>query len=97
MDKTPIEVALETATELGLDKTTMRQIEQLAVPEVKQLTSKQIKSIRSKAKLSQSVMALCFNVKPTTYQKWERGETKPKGAALKLLNIAHKGGLDAII
>ena len=97
MEKTPMKVALETAADLGFEKTTMRQIEQLAVPRVKQLTPKQIKGIRSKAKFSQGVMALCLNVKPSNYQKWERGETIPKGTALKLLNLAYRDGLGTII
>lgn len=95
-DKTPMEVALETAQDLDFDKATMHEIEQLAVPKVKTLSPRQIKVMRTKAKFSQAVMARFLNVNLSTYQKWERGETIPKGAPLKLLNIVYDNGIAAL-
>jgi DNA-binding transcriptional regulator YiaG len=95
-DKNPMEVALETAQSLGFDKATMREIEQLTIPEVKVLSPRQIKIMRTTAKFSQGVMARALNVNLSTYQKWERGETIPKGAPLKLLNIVHKNGIEML-
>ena len=95
-EKTPMEVALETAYELGFDKATLREIEQLAIPQVKPLSPSQIKKMRTKANFSQGVMAKLLNVNLSTYQKWERGETIPKGAPLKLLNIVHKSGIETL-
>jgi len=37
-----------------------------------------------------------LNVSPYTVKHWERGEKHPSGAALKLLNIVAKKGLEAI-
>ena len=95
-EKTPLEVALETAQALSFDKATLRELEHLAVPEVKVLSPRQIKQMRTKAKFSQGVMARFLNVNLSTYQKWERGETIPKGAPLKLLNIVYKNGVQAL-
>ncbi len=96
-EQTPFEAALEIANDFGFDKATIKEIEDLAVPEVIQLTPKQILTIRIKANCSQGVMAIYINVNPSTYQKWERGEVIPKGAQLKLLNIAYGNGLNALI
>ena len=95
-EQTPLDAALEIANDFGFDKATIKQIEDLAVPEVKQLSPKQILTIRIKANCSQGVMARYLNVNPSTYQKWERGEVVPKGAPLKLLNIAYGKGIDAL-
>ena len=95
-EQTPMDAALEIANDFGFDKATIREIEELAVPEVKKLTPKQILTIRIKANCSQGVMARYLNVNPSTYQKWERGEVVPKGAPLKLLNIAYGKGLSAL-
>ena len=95
-EQTPMDAALEIANDFGFDKATIREIEELAVPEVKQLSPKQILTIRIKANCSQGVMAKYLNVNPSTYQKWEQGEVVPKGAPLKLLNIAYGKGLGAL-
>lgn len=91
-----LDSVLETAEDLKLDKLTMRELESLALPPVKTLTPSQIRLIREKARASQGVMAAFLNVGVTTVQKWERGDTEPQGAALKLLNLAYRNGLDAL-
>jgi putative transcriptional regulator len=95
-DKTPMEAALEIASDLGFDKATMKEIEQLAIPKVDQLSPNQIKKLRADANCSQAIMACYLNVNLSTYQKWERGETIPKGAPLKLLNIVEKHGIQTL-
>lgn len=95
-EKTALQIALKTAKDLGLDKVTVRELEALQIPEVKELTPRQIKNIRERESASQAVLALFLNVSPSTVQKWERGEVRPQSAALKLLNLAYKHGLEAI-
>lgn len=92
-----IESMLETAKDLQLDQITLKEIELLALNEVKPLDFSAIKKMRLKEKLSQTVIAKILNVTPSTYQKWERGEIKPKGANLKLLRLAYKHGVKYII
>ena len=95
--KSIMDVVLESARDLDVDKVTMRELEALSLPPIKELSPNQIKTIRTKAKASQNVMARFLNVGVTTVQKWERGDTKPHGAALKLLNIAQRSGIEYII
>ena len=95
--KNILESMVETAKDLKLDKVTIRELETLAIPPIKQLSPTQIKKIRKQANASQAVMARLLNVGITTVQKWERGDTVPSGAALKLLNIAKNKGIDAIL
>lgn len=91
------ETALETAKDLKLDLITIHEIEALNIPKIKQLTPAQIKRMRAREKVSQAVMARLLNVTPSTYQKWERGEVIPKGANLKLLDLARRNGIDYLI
>jgi putative transcriptional regulator len=43
--------------------------------------------------VSQSVFANYLNVTASLVSKWERGEKRPSGAALKLLTLVEKKGL----
>lgn len=95
--KSILDAVLETVDDLNVDKITMRELEALALPPVKGLTPSQIKRIRARARASQGVMAVFLNVGITTVQKWERGETVPQGAALKLLNLASRNGIESIM
>ena len=54
------------------------------------------KQVREKMGLSQSQMAKLMNTHPMMISKWERGETKPRGQAerlLELLAVLHDEGL----
>jgi len=95
--KSILDAVLEAANDLNVDKITMRKLESLALPPVKDMTPSQIKRIRERAKASQGVMAVFLNVGVTTIQKWERGDTVPHGAALKLLNLASRNGIESIM
>jgi putative transcriptional regulator len=53
--------------------------------------------LREKAKISQAVFAAYLNTSVSTVQKWEIGEKKPSGIALKLLNIVERNGLDVLV
>jgi len=52
--------------------------------------------MRRRAGVSQAVFASYLNATPGLVSKWERGEKKPHGPALKLLALAQKKGLEAI-
>jgi putative transcriptional regulator len=47
--------------------------------------------------MSQATFALALNVHKLLVSKWERGESKPTGATLKLLALASTKGIDAIL
>jgi len=53
--------------------------------------SKIIESLRETLKFSQPVFALHLHTTVSTVRKWEQGETRPAGPALKLLNVIAQG------
>lgn len=55
---------------------------------VKDIKPSEIRAIRKRLNVSQAIFAAMLNVPPITEKKWENGERKPSGAALKLLHIA---------
>jgi DNA-binding transcriptional regulator YiaG len=50
-------------------------------------TPEQIVKLREERKLSRPLFARLLNVPAVTVRKWESGERKPSGAALRLLQI----------
>jgi putative transcriptional regulator len=61
------------------------------------LSPEAIKKIREKANMSQATFALALNVSKILVSKWERGETRPSGPSLKLLALADRKGIEAIL
>jgi putative transcriptional regulator len=80
----------------AINKTTLRQFDLNSLPPVPNYTASQIANLRHKPDLSQSVFAAYLNVSNRVIKKWEQGETKPTGTALKLLSIVDKKGLDVV-
>jgi putative transcriptional regulator len=81
----------------AIDKATMRRFDRTCLTDVEELPPGAIKRIRDEAGMSQSVFALTLNVTPSLVSQWERGEKKPSGPSLKLLNLADKKGVEAIL
>ncbi|KKI21532.1 helix-turn-helix domain-containing protein (plasmid) [Sphingomonas panni] len=79
-----------------IDKATMRDFDEscLAVPPV--IAPADIKQLRETNKVSQPVFARYLNTSESTVEKWETGAKKPSGAALKLLSIVQKHGLQIL-
>ena len=75
---------------------TMREFDALCLPKVREYSATQIKRIRESNKASQAVFAAYLNTSVSTVQKWERGEKKPNGPSLKLLNLVEAKGLQAL-
>lgn len=53
-----------------------------------------IQNMRARYKMSQSSLAYALNMSVVSVSKWERGEKTPSGAALRLLNLLDKNGLE---
>ena len=70
-----------------MDQVTLREFDRLCLPPVEPLDPGQIKQIREAARLSQAVFAALLNTSLSTVQKWEIGQKKPTGTALKLLHL----------
>jgi len=79
-----------------MDQVTMREFDQLSLPPVAPLKPAQIRRIRETSQVSQAVFARLLNTSVSTVQKWEIGQKRPTGTALKLLHLVQKRGLDVI-
>lgn len=95
-----LEAVHETALGLHeagvMDRVTMREFDVLCLPPIEPLDPTQIKEVRESVNVSQAVFAAYLNTSVSTVQKWEIGHKKPTGAALKLLHLVAKRGLEAI-
>lgn len=84
--------------EIGaISKITMRKFDEICPNPVRDLSAKDIKKLRESLHFSQPVFACHLNTTASTIRKWEQGETRPTGPALKLLNVLADKGLQAII
>ena len=95
-----LEAVHETAKDLYktgvMNLVTMREFDRLCLPVIEPLEPIEIKQIRETANVSQAVFAAILNTSLSTVQKWEIGQKRPAGTALKLLHLVKKGGLDSV-
>jgi putative transcriptional regulator len=95
-----IEAVRDTAKGLNkvgvLDQVTLRELDPQWLPTVEPLQPAEIKRIRESAHVSQAVFARLLNTSLSTVQKWEIGQKKPAGTALKLLHLVQKRGLEVV-
>ena len=90
--------AMEDLHAVGaIDKATMRDFDLGCLTPVEPLAPEAIKHIREQSHMSQATFALALNVSTVLISKWERGEVRPSGPSLKLLTLADKKGIDAIL
>jgi putative transcriptional regulator len=99
--KSPIlEAVHETAKGLHeagvMGQVTLREFDRLCLPPVEPLQPEEIKKIREASHVSQAVFARLLNTSLSTVQKWEIGQKKPTGTALKLLHLVQKRGLEVV-
>lgn len=80
-----------------LDQVTLREFDRLCLPPIEPLRPEQIKEIREATRVSQAVFAAILNTSVSTVQKWEIGQKRPTGTALKLLHLVQKRGLEAVV
>ncbi len=74
----------------------MRQYDALCLVQISKLAAKDIKRIREHVHVSQTVFARYLNTSESTVQKWETGQKRPSGMALKLLHVVEKHGLEVL-
>jgi len=91
----------ETATGLYaagvMDQFTMREFDRLCLSPVEPLQPEDIKRIREESQTSQAVFAALLNTSVSSVQKWEIGQKRPTGTALKLLHLVQQRGLDILV
>jgi putative transcriptional regulator len=81
----------------AISKVTMREFNAISPAPVRAFSASDIKDLREALNVSQPVFAHHLHTTASTIRKWEQGETRPAGPALKLLNIIADKGLQAII
>jgi putative transcriptional regulator len=80
----------------AINKTTMREYDNLCLDTIPEFNAKEIKRIREHAHVSQPVFARYLNTSESTVQKWETGQKRPSGMALRLLSVIEKHGLEVL-
>lgn len=81
----------------AISKTTLREYDEAclsAMPD--QIPAEQLKQLRESSHVSQPVFARYLNTSASTVKKWESGEKRPSGMALKLLSVVKKHGLQIL-
>jgi putative transcriptional regulator len=80
----------------AIDKATMRDFDVASFAKPPTYSADQIKKLREKLQVSQPVFAIFLNTSASTIEKWETGAKKPRGTALKLLDVVKKHGLEIL-
>lgn len=96
-----LEAVHETAKGLHdagvMDQLTMREFDRLCLPPIEPMEPGQIKHLRETSHVSQAVFARMLNTSLSTVQKWEIGQKRPTGTALKLLHLVKVKGIEVVI
>jgi putative transcriptional regulator len=79
------------------DKITLRHLGAEGTPKVAPISPNQIRGMRERAKMSQAVFARYLNLTVGYISQLERGTKRPTGAALALLNVIRRKGIDALL
>ena len=101
-----VEAILETAEgmhRIGMlsngeyEQITVRHLGANALPASRPISAKEIKRIRQRARMSQAAFARHLNLTPGYISQLERGTKQPKGAAVVLLNVIRRKGIEAVL
>ena len=81
-----------------IDQLTMCKIDILTTEaKLADFSAEQIREIRTQEGISQGVLATVLNMSSESVKKWEQGKSKPYGAALRLLSLIKRNGIEAVI
>jgi len=78
-------------------KITIRHLGPQALETAKPISADEIRMLREQANLSQAAFAKYLNLTPGYVSQLERGTKEPKGAALTLLNVIRRKGLEVVL
>ena len=79
------------------EKITMRHLGQKDMPRISPISAEQIRAMREHANMSQAVFARHLNLTVGYVSQLERGAKRSTGAALALLNVIRRKGIEAIL
>lgn len=83
--------------EVAYGKITLRHLGVEEKVEAVPLTGEEIRAMREQAHMSQAVFAHYLNLTAGYVSQLERGAKRPTGAALALLNVIHRKGIETIL
>ena len=83
--------------ETAYAKITMRHLGDKDGPDIEPLTGDDIRAMREQARMSQAVFSRYLNLTVGYVSQLERGTKRPTGAALALLNVIRRKGIEAIL
>lgn len=63
------------------------------IPAVRPMTGTQIREVRTRYNMSQAALAMTIGMSVESVSKWERNESKPNKAALRIINLLDANGL----
>ncbi|WP_083593992.1 DNA-binding transcriptional regulator [Aurantimonas sp. 22II-16-19i] len=93
-----LHLAMEGLQKVGaIDLQTMREFDVECLTTIETFDAEGIRALRENAQMSQAVFAKVLNVSTSVVSKWEQGEKRPSGPSLKLLSLAYKKGVEAIM
>ncbi|NEO36630.1 MAG: DNA-binding transcriptional regulator [Moorea sp. SIOASIH] len=92
-----IHESMEALHQIGaITKQTMDEFDQTCLTPFESLSPQDIRALRERENASIAVFARYLNVSHNQVSDWESGVKKPGGAALRLLTLVKKKGLQAI-
>jgi len=80
----------------AINKKTMRDFDAACLADLPEMEPEEIRALREREQVSQPIFAAYLNVTRNLVSDWERGVRRPGGAALRLLSIVEKRGLDSL-
>ncbi|EIX4511281.1 TPA: DNA-binding transcriptional regulator [Escherichia coli] len=80
----------------AITKQTMREFDETCLQPAPVMSPERIRALREREHLSQPVFARYLNVSKNLISDWERGVKRPGGAALRLLSVVEKNGIQVI-
>ncbi|EAM8425406.1 helix-turn-helix domain-containing protein [Salmonella enterica] len=63
------------------------------IPAVRTMTGTEIREVRTRYNMSQAALAMTIGMSVESVSKWERNESKPNKAALRIINLLDANGL----
>jgi putative transcriptional regulator len=79
-----------------VDTKTLRDFDFAQLPPLRGYSAAEIKELRLRTRSSQAVFAAYLNTSVSTVRKWEIGIKRPRGTALRLLDLIDRKGLKAL-
>lgn len=62
------------------------------IPAIRTMTGSEIREVRIRYHMSQAALAITTGMSVESVSKWERGESKPNNAAMRIINIIDAKG-----